>query len=143
MVTIAMKLKSLASWKESYNKPRQHVRNQRHHIANKHLCSQSCGFSSSHVQMWQLDHNKDWTQKNCCFQTVVLEKTLESAVAFEEINPVNPKGNQPWILTLRTDAKAEVPIHWPPDAKSWLSRKDPNVQKDCSQKEKGSRGWDD
>ena len=143
MVTTATKLKSLVSWKVSYDKPRQHVRNQRHHLANKHPCSQSYDFSSSHVQMRQLDHKKGWAQKNCCFQTVVLEKTLENAADCKEIKPVSPKGNQPWLFTLRTDARAEVPIRWPPDAKSWLIRKDPSAQKDWSQKEKGSWGWDD
>ena len=77
-------------------------------------------FSSSQVRMWELDHKEHWASKNWCFQTVVLEKTLESLLNSKEIKPVNPKGNPPWIFTGRTDAEAEAPIIWPPDAKSWL-----------------------
>ena len=80
--------------------------------------SQSYGFSSSHVWMWKLDHKEDWVSKNWCFYTVVLEKTLESPLDCKKIKPVNPKGCQPWIFIGRTDAEAEVPILWPPDAKS-------------------------
>ena len=75
--------------------------------------------------------------RNWCFQIVVLDKTLENPLACEEIKPVNPKGNQPWISIGRTDAKAEVPILWPPDAKSWLIGKDPDAGKDWRQEEKG------
>ena len=80
-------------------------------------------FSSSHVWMWGLDHKEGWVPKNWCFQTVVLEKTLESLLDNKEIKPVNAKGNQPWISTGRTDAKAEAPILWPPDTNSWLTGK--------------------
>ena len=69
---------------------------------------------------------------------MVLEKTLESPLDYKEIKPVNPKGNQPWIFIGRTDAKAEAPILWPPDAKSQLIRKDPDVGKDWRQEEKGT-----
>ena len=82
--------------------------------------SQSYGFSSSHVWMWELDHKEGWTP-NWCFQTVVLEKTLRSPLDCKEIQPVNPKGNQPWIFIARTDA--EAPIFWPPNVKSWLTGK--------------------
>ena len=78
------------------------------------MSSQSYGFSSSHVQMWELDHKEGWVPKNCCFQIVVLEKTLESPLACKEIKPVNPKGNQPLIFIGRTEAKAEGSIIWPP-----------------------------
>ena len=110
--------------------------------------SQSYGFSSSHVRMWELDHKGGWTLKNWCFQTVVLEKTLESPLASKEIKPVNPKGNQPWIFTGRTDAEAEAPILRPPDAKSRLIGKDPDTRKDWGQEEKGAKedemvGWTD
>ena len=71
-----------------------------------------------------------------------LEKTLESFLDFKEIKPVNPKGNQPWIFIGRTDAEAEYPTPWPPDAKSWLIGKDPGAGKDGRQKEKGAWGWD-
>ena len=73
-----------------------------------------------------------------CFRTVVLEKTLESPLDCKEIKPVNPKENQPWILTERTDAEAETPILWLPDAKSWLIGKDPDAGKDWGQEEKGT-----
>ena len=89
----ATKLKD-ASWKESYDKPRQHIKKQRHHFANKDLSSRSYVFSSSHVQMWKLDHNEGWVPNNWCFWIAVLEKTLESPLD-SKIKPVNPKGNQP------------------------------------------------
>jgi len=76
-------------------------------------------------------------QKNWFFQTVVLEKTLESPLDCKEIQPVHPKGNQSWIFIGRTDAEAEAPILWPPDAKNWLIRKDPDARKDQRQEEKG------
>ena len=71
--------------------------------------------------MWELDHKEEWALKNWCFWTVVLEKTLESPLDSKKIKPVNPKGNQPWIFTGGTDAEAETPVLWPPDAKSWLT----------------------
>ena len=71
--------------------------------------------------MWDLDHKESWVPKNWCFWTVVLEKTLESPLDCKEIKPVYPKGNQSWIFIGRTDAEAEVPILWPPDAKNWLT----------------------
>ena len=77
--------------------------------------------------------------KNGCFETVVLEKTLESPLDFKEIKPVNPKGNQSWMFIERTDAAAEVPILWPPDAKNWFIRKDPDAGKDWGQEEKGQQ----
>ena len=87
-----------ATWKKSYSKPRQHIKKQRHHFANKGPHSQSYGFSSSGIQVWELDLKKGWVPKNWCFQIVVLEKSLESPLDREEIKPVNPKGNQPWIF---------------------------------------------
>ena len=125
----------LAPWKENYDKPRQHIKKQRHDFAEKGLFSQSYGFSSSHLWMWELDHKEAWMPKNWCFWTVVLEKTLESPLDYKEIKPVNPKGNQPWIFIGRTDA--EIPIPWPPDAKSQLIRKDLDAGKDWRQEEKG------
>ena len=77
-----------------------------------------------------------WALKNWCFQTVVLEKTLESPMDGKEIKLVNPKGNQPWIFIGRTDAEAEAPVLWPPDAKNWLIGKDADAGKDWRQKEK-------
>ena len=86
--------------------------------------SQSYGFSSSHVWMWQLTHKEDWEPKNWCFWTVVFVKTLESLLDCKETKPVNPKGNPSWIFIGGTDAEAETPILWPPDAKSQLIWKD-------------------
>ena len=110
---------------------------QRHHFANKGLSSQSYGFSSSHVWMWELNHKESWGPKNWCFWTVVLEKTLESPLDCKEIQPVHPKGNQSWIFIGRTDAEAETPVLWPPEVKSWLTGKDPDAGKDRGQEEKG------
>ena len=100
-------------------------------------CSQSCGFSSGHEWMWQLDHNEGWVLKHWCFWTVVLEEILESPLDYKEIKPVNRKGNQSWIFIGRTDAEAEAPIIWPPDVKSWLIRKDPDAPENWRQEEKG------
>ena len=108
----------LVLWKKSYNKPRQHIKKQRHYFANKGLSSQSYGFSCSHVWMWELGHKKGWVLKNWCFWTVVLEKTLESPLDSWEIKPVNTKGNQPWTVIGRTDAEAEAPMLWLPNAKN-------------------------
>ena len=109
----------------------------RDYFADKNPSSQSYDFSSSHVWMWELDYKESWALKNWCFWTVVLEKTLESPLDCKEIKPVNPKGNQSWIFTGRTDAEAESPILWPPDAKSWLLGKDPDAGKDWRWEEKG------
>ena len=84
----------LAPWNKSYDEPRQHIKKQKYYSANKGLSSQSYGFSSSQVWMWELDFIESWAQKNWCFGTVVLEKTLESLLDCKEIKPVNPKGNQ-------------------------------------------------
>ena len=130
LVTVAMKLKTLAPWEKSYDQPRQHIKKQRHYFANKGTSSQSYGFSSSHVWMWELDYKEGWSLKNWCFWTVVLEDTLESPLDFKEIQPVHPKGNHSWIFIGRTDAEAETSILWPPDAKKWLIWKDPDVGKD-------------
>ena len=81
-------------------------------------------FSSSHVWMWELDYKENWVLKYWCFWTVVLEKILESPLDCSEIQPVHPKGNQSWIFTGRTDAEAETPTLWPPDAKNWHIWKD-------------------
>ena len=86
------------------------------------------------------DFEEDWAPKNWCFWTVVLEKTLESLLDWKEIKPVNPKGNQSWILIGRTDAEAEAPIFRPPNVKNWLIWKDPDAGK-YWRREKGKRGW--
>ena len=113
-----------------------HIKKQKHHFADKIPYSQSYGFPSSHVWMWELDHKKERVPKNCCFWTVVLEKTLESPLDCKEIKPVNPKGNQPWIFIGRTDAEAEASILWPPDDRSQLIGKGLDAGKDWEQEEK-------
>ena len=116
--------KMLAPWKKSYDQPRQHIKKQRHYFANKGPSSQTYSFSNSHAWMWDLNYKESWALKNWCFWIVVLEKTLESPLDCKEIQPVNPRGNQSWIVIGRTDAEAEIPILWPPDAKNWLIGKD-------------------
>ena len=126
-----MKLKDLLTpWKKIYDKLS-------HHFADKGAYSQIYGGSSSHVWMWELDPKKGWAPKIWCFRTVVLEKTVESPLDSKEIQPVNPKGSQPRILIGSTDAEAETLIFWPPDAKNWLIRKDPDAGKDWGQEGKG------
>ena len=96
--------------------------------------------------MWELDYKESWAPKNWCFWTVVLEKTLERPLDCKEIQPVNPKGDQSWVFIGRTDVEPETPVLWPPDAESWLIRKDPDAGKDWGQEEKGTTedemaGW--
>ena len=129
-------IKTLTPWYKSYDKPREWIKKQRNHFADKRLYSQSYGFSSSHVRMWEQDHKKCWMLKSWCFWTVVMEKTLESPLDSREIKSVNPKGNQPWIVIGRTEAEALILC--PPDAKSWLTGKDPDAGKDWWQEEKGA-----
>ena len=88
------------------------------------------------MDVWELAYKESWAQKNWCFWTVVLEKTLESPLHCKEIQPVHPEGGQSWVFTRRTDVEAETPILWPPDAKSWLIWKDPDG-KDWGQEKKG------
>ena len=104
---------------------------------NKGPSSQSYGFSSSHVWMWELDYKESWVPKNWCFWTVVLEKTLQSPLDCKEIQPVHLKWNQSWIFIGRIDAEAETPILWPPDVKNWLIWKDPDSGKNWRWEEKG------
>ena len=99
-------------------------------LCNKGPSSQGYGFSSSHVWMWELDYKESWAQKNWCFWTVVLAKTLKSSLDCKEIQPVHLKGDQSWVFIGRTDAEAETPILWAPDAKSWLIGKDPDAGRD-------------
>ena len=108
--------------------------------------SQGYGFSSSHAWMWELDYKESWAPKNWYFWTVVLEKTLESPLDCKEIQSVNPKQNQSWMFTGRTDAEAETLIPWLPDVKNWLIGKDPEAGKDWRWEEKGKTedemvGW--
>ena len=96
------------------------IKKQRHYFSNKGLSSESYGFSSSHIWMWELGYKESWAPRNWCFWTVMLEKTLESPLDCKEIQPVHSKGNQTWIFFGRTYAEAETPIFWPPDEKNWL-----------------------
>ena len=127
----------LAPWKRCCDQPRQHIKKQRHYFADKSPSSQSYGFSSSHVWIWELGHKEGWVLKNWCFWTVILEKTLESPSDCTEIKPVNPKGSQSWIFTGSIDAEPEAPILLSPDVKSRLIGKDPDAGKDWRQEEKG------
>ena len=135
MVIAAMKLKDVCSLEEKLWLPRLPIKKQRHYFTNKGPSIQSYGFSSSHVWMWELDYKESWVPKNWCFWTVVLQKTLESHLDYKKIQPVHPKGNQPWIFVGRNDAKAETAILWPPYLKNWLLGKYPDAEGD-------NRGWD-
>ena len=120
--------------------PTQHIEKQRHHFANKGPYSQSYGFSSSHVWMWELYHKEGWALKNWCFWTVVLEKTLESPLDCKGIKPVHPKGNRSWIFIGRTDANFNPLATWCKELTHWKRPR-------CWERLKGGgegndRGWD-
>ena len=134
---VLLKQKTLTSWKESYDQPRQHIIKQRHYFANKGPSSQGYGFSSGYIWIWELDYKESWALKNWFFWTVVLEKTLESPLACKEIQPVHSKGDQSWVFIGKTDVEAETPILWLPDANNWLIWKDPDAEKDWRRR----RGW--
>ena len=136
-MTPAMKLKEACSLEEKLWPTRQHIKKQRHYFADKGPSSQSYGFSSSHVWMWELEYKESWTLKNWCSWIVELDKTLESPLGCKEIQPTHPKGNQSWVFIGRTDVEAETPILWPLDAKNWLIGNDPDAGKDWRQEEKG------
>ena len=129
---------------KSYDQPRQHIKKQKHHFDDKGSYSQSYGFSSSHVWIWELDYKEGWALKNWCFWTVVLEKTLESPLYSKDINSVNPKGNQCWIFIGRIGAEAESPILWPPDWEKPTHWKRPRCwERLRARGEGGKRWWDD
>ena len=127
----------LAPWKKSYDQPRQHTEKQRHDFVNKSSSSEDYGFSSGHVGMWELDCEESWVLKNWWFWTVVLEKTPESPLDCKEIQPVHPKGDQTWVFTGRTDAKAETLVLWPPHWKCWLIGKDSDAGRDWGRRRRG------
>ena len=112
--------KMLAPWKKSYDKPRWHIKKQRHHFADNDLYSQSYSFSSSQVQVLDLVHQESWMPENWCFWTVMLEKTLESPLDSKKIKPVHPKGNLSWIFIGRTGFWSWNSNIWPPNVKNWL-----------------------
>ena len=126
----------IASQQESYDKPRQCVKKQKHLSADKGLYRQGCGLPSGHWQLWELYCEESRLLDNWCLQTVMLEKTPESPLD-SKIKPINPKGNKPWIFIGRTDAEAEAPVFWPPSVKSWLIGKDTDAGIDWGQEEKG------
>ena len=130
---------TLTPWKESYDQRRQHIKKQRHYFANKGPSSQSYGFSSIHVWMWELDYKESWVQKNWRFWTVVLEKPLESPLDCKGIQPVHPKGSQSWIFIGRTDVESGTPILWPPDVKNRLIW---GWERLRAGGERDDRGWD-
>ena len=151
MVTAAKKLKDACSLEEKLdsilNQHRQHIKKHLKsnvsYFANKSPSSQSFGFSSSHIWMWELDYKESWAPKSWWFWTVVLEKTLEIPLDCKEIKPVSPKGDQSWIFIWRTNAEAETPVaKGPPDVKNWLIWKDSDAEKDWRWEEKGTTGWD-
>ena len=100
------------------------LKSQRHYFVNKGPSSQGYGFSSCHVWIWEVNCEESWALNNWCFWTVVLEKMLENPLDCKEIQPVHSKGDQSWVFFGRNDGKAETPVLWPPDAKSWLTGKD-------------------
>ena len=115
-------------------------------LPTKVLLVKAMIFSGGHVWMWELNYKESWALKNCCFWTVVLEKTLEIPLYYKEIQPVHPKEDQSWVFIGRTDFEAETPILWPSDVKCWLIWKDPGAGKDWRQEEKGTTenemvGW--
>ena len=122
-----------ASWKKSYDQPRQHIKKQRHYFAKK-ICLVMYGCES-----WTIKKKAE-CQIIDVFWNVVLEKTLESLLDCKEIQPVHSKGNQSWIFTRRTNA--ETAILWPPDAENWFIGKDPDAGEDWRQEEKGMTGGD-
>ena len=133
----------LTPWKQRYDQPRQHIKKQRHYFTNKGPSSQSYGFSSSHVWMWDLDYKESWVPKNWCFWTVVLEKTLESPLDCKEIQPVHPKGDRSWVFIGRTDVEAATPILWPPAFEELTHLKRPWCwERLKAGREADDRGWD-
>ena len=131
-------IKTLAPRKKSYEKSRQCIYKQRHHLADKIPHSKSYGLSSSHVWVWELDHKEGWVPKNWCFWTVPLEKTHKSHLNCKEIKPINPKGNQPEdsLKELKLVVKLKLqffgPLMWRPDS----------VGKNCdSEKYWGKKDW--
>ena len=133
----AMKLKDTCSLEKVYDQPRQRIQKQKHYFANKGPFSQGFGFSSSHVWMWGWTIKKAEHQRVDAFELWCWRRLLRVSWTARDIKPVHPKGNQSWIFIGRTDAEAETPILWPPDAKTWLIGKDPDAGKDWGQEEKG------
>ena len=136
MVTAAKKLIDICPLEEKLWQTKTAYEKAETLLCQQRSISQSYGFSSSHVWMWEVDYKESWAPKNWCFWTLVLEKTLERLLDCKEIQEVNPKENQSWIFTGSTDAEAETPILWPPDVKNQLIGKDPDAGKDWRQEKK-------
>ena len=130
--------KQTASSKKCSEENFKHMEKMKLHELSAQLQQLLTSGQSPYIWMWELDHKEGWVLKNWCFWTVVLEKILESPLDYNEIKPVNPKGNQFWIFIGRTDAEAKAPVLWLRDSKSWLISKDPDAEKDWRQEEKGT-----
>ena len=137
MVTVAMKLKDAYSFGRKVMTNLNSILKSRDIPLLTKIRLVTATSSSSHVWMWELDYKESWVPKNCCFWTVVLEKTLESPLDYKEIQPVHPKGNQSWVFIGRTDVEAETPILWLHDAKGLLIWKDPDAWKDEGRRRRG------
>ena len=138
-----MKLKKkFTPWKDNYDRPREHVKKQRHHFPDKGLYSQTYGFSSSHVDMWELHHKDGSVPKNWCLQTVVLKKILNSPLDGKEIKAVNPEENQSWIFMEELMLKLKLyyfgHLKWRVDS----LEKTLILGKTESKRRGGGRGWD-
>ena len=131
-----------APWKKSYDKPRQAIKKQRHHFADKSPSSQSYVFSSSHVWLWELDHKEGWAPKNLMLLNCGAGEESWEYLDNMEIKPVSPKGNQPWIFIGRTDAEADTPIFWPPMWRADSLEKTLMLGKIGGNRRRGDRGWD-
>ena len=143
MVTAAMKLKDACSLEETLMNLDSIFKSRDITLPTKVCLVKAMVFP---VWMWELDYKESWVPKNRCIWTVMLEKTLESPLDCKEIQPVHSKGGQSWLFIRRTDAEDETPVIWPPNAKNWLTRKDPDVEKDWRWEEKGTTedemvGW--
>ena len=136
-----MKLKMLTPWKESYDQPRQHIKKQRHYFANKGSSSQGFGFSSSHVWMWELDYKAE-CRRNDAFELWCWRRLLRVLWTARRSNKSILKEINPGMFSGRTDAEAESPILWPPDAKNWLIWKDPDAGKGWRQEEEGTTEYE-
>ena len=133
----------LGPWKKSYDQLGQNIKKYRHYFANKVPSSQSYGFPSSHVWMWELDYKKKAeSQRIDAFELWCWRRLLRVHGLKEEIQPVHPKGNQSWMFIGRTDTKAETLILWPPDAKNWLWKRPWCCERSKARREGDDRGWD-